>query len=349
MINARFFKYQLEFKAPAGTSRGVLTFKDTYFLILEHEGRIGIGECALFKGLSYDDNPNYEDKIKWLVDNINQPLAILQENLRHYPSILFGLESAFESLSPNGDMNTIFQNDFSEANGKIPINGLIWMGDEQFMLNQINQKIEEGFTCLKMKIGAIDFERELATLRYIREYFPSNELEIRVDANGAFTKKDVYKKLEKLAKFDIHSIEQPIAPGQADLMKKIANESIIDIALDEELIGIVDKRRKEDLIDKINPHFIILKPSLHGGFSGSEEWVEIVNQLNVGWWITSALESNVGLNAIAQFTYDFETNMYQGLGTGSLFTNNIQSPLVIDKGFLKIDKSLNWDFSNLNI
>ncbi|AYN68298.1 o-succinylbenzoate synthase [Euzebyella marina] len=340
-MEATYKKYTLQFKRPSGTSRGVLTQKETWFIILKENNRVGIGECGILRGLSFDDVPGYEDQLKWVCNNIQFGLDHLYETLYKFPSIQFGLEQAFISLSSSNPFH-LFSSDFILQKRPISINGLIWMGDEGFMHEQIAHKINEGFRCIKMKIGAIDFETEIALLKSIRNKFDPSEIELRVDANGAFSPTDALEKLKRLSEFQIHSIEQPIKPKQLKAMNGLSKHSPIPIALDEELIGILDVTEKEKLLQTIKPQYIILKPSLVGGFRGSQEWINLAEQMGIGWWITSALESNIGLNAIAQWTYTLASAMPQGLGTGSLYTNNFESPLVVRQGELIYDNALNW-------
>ena len=334
----------LEFKRPSGTSRGILNTKETWFLILEENDKKGIGECAIFRGLSYDDRLEYSDKLEWVCENIHMGKDALWEALREWPSIQFGVEQAFLSLASDNPM-VLFPSSFTNGEDAIPINGLVWMGDEQFMKEQIDEKITQGFNCIKLKIGAIDFEKECELLSYIRSQFSPEVMEIRVDANGGFYLSEALDKLIKLSSFKLHSIEQPIKQKQADSMLVLCLKSPLPIALDEELIGVVNYSDKENLLNKIQPKYIILKPSLVGGFKGSEEWIEIADRLGIGWWITSALESNIGLNAIAQWTYTLNNSMPQGLGTGGLFTNNINSPLYVESGHLKNDPTIPWDLN----
>ncbi|WP_298485680.1 o-succinylbenzoate synthase [uncultured Maribacter sp.] len=340
-MKATYKKYNLIFKQASGTSRGVLTNKETWFIILEENGKKGIGECGLFRGLSIDDVPEYEKKLKWVVANIHLRLEILLEELIHFPSIQFGLEQAFLSLNSE-DSFSLFPSNFINNNASIPINGLIWMGDEDFMLKQIEEKLQEGFNCIKLKIGAIDFSKELALIESIRKKFTPKEIELRVDANGAFTVEEALTKLKQLAQFKIHSIEQPIKQGNILDMKVLCNSTPLPIALDEELIGVFTIAEKEKLLQTIKPQYIILKPSLVGGFKGSLEWITLAEKYNVGWWVTSALESNIGLNAIAQWTYTLSNKMPQGLGTGALFTNNFTSPLYVENGKLFHSKFVGW-------
>ncbi len=340
-MKASYRKYTLKFKVPGGTSRGVLTEKDTWFLILEDKESMGIGECGLFRGLSCDDVPDYEEKLDWVCAHISLGVEALLEALRDYPSIQFGLEQAFRSLEVESPFE-LFSSPFTKGIRPIPINGLIWMGDPDNMQRQIKEKIESGFRCLKLKIGALSFDTELKLLEEIRKQYSAVELELRVDANGAFLPDEAEDKLEALAAFDLHSIEQPIKAGNLELMAALCSVTPIPIALDEELIGIIDVTEKARLLQTINPQYIILKPSLVGGFSGSMEWIQLAEELNIGWWITSALESNIGLNAIAQWTYTLDVSMPQGLGTGGLFVNNIESPLVVEGGCLSYRKNLSW-------
>lgn len=340
-MQATYKKYILDFKRPSGTSRGFLTQKETWFLILEEEGRYGIGECGILRGLSIDDVLEYEDTLTWTCSNIHLGKDGLWEALRNFPSIQFGVEQAFLSLSSKNPFE-LFPSEFTSGVRCIPINGLIWMGDEAFMNEQIEQKLKEGFRCIKMKIGAIDFEKEVAILKSIRNNFSKEQIELRVDANGAFSKTDALEKLKVLSELELHSIEQPIKQGNISEMSDLCAQTPLDIALDEELIGIFDMPEKEKLLQSIHPHYIILKPSLVGGFKGSTEWIQLAEKLNIDWWITSALESNIGLNAIAQWTFTLKNSLPQGLGTGSLFTNNLESPLTVSEGTLSYDPHKTW-------
>ena len=340
---ATFKRYCLNFKQPSGTSRGVLKTKDTWILTIAKDDKIGVGECGMFKGLSCDDRPDYEDKLQWTCDNINLGLDQLLHELQEFPSIQFGLEIAFKSLEQKSPY-ILFPSEFTESKKAIPINGLIWMGSEAFMKQQIADKLKQGFTCIKMKIGAIDFKTEMSLLKSIRKEFTSKDIELRVDANGAFAPNEALEKLKRLSDYNLHSIEQPIQRGQVQEMTRLCANTSLPIALDEELIGVFSASEKKALIDTIKPQYIILKPSLVGGFSGTKEWISIAEKNNSAWWITSALESNVGLNAISQFTYTLKSRLPQGLGTGSLFTNNIQSPLEVNQGALHYNNLVNWDF-----
>ena len=343
-MQATYHKYILDFKRPSGTSRGVLTQKETWFLILKKDGKTGIGECGILRSLSLDDRPDYEEKLKWVCENIHLGEEKLWEELREFPSIQFGVEMAFRSLAAN-DPFLLFPSNFTRGEAAISINGLVWMGEEQFMKEQIIQKIEGGFKCIKLKIGAIDFETEIDLLKYIRSEFTSEEIEIRVDANGAFLPAEALEKLKRLSELELHSIEQPIKQGQPEEMAKLCRTSPLAIALDEELIGVTDVTEKRKLLQIIEPQYLIFKPSLIGGIKGTQEWVDLLEEKEIKWWITSALESNVGLNAIAQFTYTLNNPVPQGLGTGSLYTNNFESPLEVDNGELRYLPSQKWNFN----
>lgn len=343
-MKATYKQHILNFKVPSGTSRGVLKTKETWYIIIENEGKRGIGECGILRGLSADDRPDYEAQLQHTCNNIEKGLDVLYTENVEFPSIQIGLEMAFKSLEANSTFE-LFPSNFTKGNATIPINGLIWMGDKAFMNQQIKQKIANGFDCIKMKIGAIDFQTELEVLKGIRQNFSESDIEIRVDANGAFSIDSALEKLKRLSDFKLHSIEQPIKPNQWEEMAKICEKTPLPIALDEELIGVFNDDRKQQLLNTINPQYIILKPSFIGGFKGSDTWITLAEKQNIGWWITSALESNVGLNGIAQYTYLKEVTMPQGLGTGSLFTNNISSPLIVKNGTLQYDRNLNWDFN----
>jgi o-succinylbenzoate synthase len=344
LIKATYYKYILQFKTPSGTSRGILKTKETWFLYLSKEGKFGVGECGLFRGLSIDDRPDYEDKLKWVCNNIELGLDILLAKTIHFPSIQIGLEQAFLSLQSTSPYK-LFVSNFTESNKAIDINGLIWMGDREFMNDQIKEKIAQGFRCLKMKIGAIDFATEVQLLASIRKEFSINDIELRVDANGAFKPSEALEKLKILSNYDLHSIEQPIRQGHYQEMALLCEETPLPIALDEELIGVFDVTKRTKMLQIIKPQYIILKPSLVGGFKESLEWIELAKKSGIGWWVTSALESNIGLNAIAQWTATLKSSMPQGLGTGGLFTNNFDSPLEVYKGGLYYNKNKNWNFN----
>ncbi|HEY9221874.1 MAG TPA: o-succinylbenzoate synthase [Lutibacter sp.] len=341
-MKAFFQKYILNFKRASGTSRGVLHTKETYFLKMVDGDKIGYGECAVFKGLSVDDREDYEDKLAWLCQNIDRNIDELLQELIEFPSIQFGLEQAFLAVKSENPFE-LFPSKFTKSEDAIKINGLIWMGTEAFMRQQIKEKLNAGFSTLKLKIGAIDFESEISLLKSIRREFSSEEIEIRVDANGGFLPSEALEKLKRLSDLELHSIEQPIKQGQIDEMAELCSKTPLPIALDEELIGVFGGTQKQEMLQTIKPQYIILKPSLVGGFKGSEEWIQYAENQNIGWWITSALESNIGLNAIAQWTYTLKNNLPQGLGTGSLFTNNFESPLEVKGENLHYSNKIKWN------
>ena len=341
-MKATFFKHTLQFKQASGTSRGVLTYKDTWFIELENNDLKGIGECGMFKGLSIDDRDDFEETLKWACQNIHLGLDALLGQLVAFPSIQFGLEMAFRSLNQKSPFE-LFPSEFTKGQDSIPINGLIWMGESSFMKQQIKDKLEAGFSCIKLKIGALNFDKELALLKSIRHEFDAQTIEIRVDANGAFKPREALEKLKRLSEFNLHSIEQPIKQGQLQEMAQLCLDTPLPIALDEELIGVFSVTNKQVLLQTIKPQYIILKPTLVGGFKGSHEWIDVAESHNIGWWVTSALESNIGLNAIAQWTYTLKNSLPQGLGTGGLFTNNVQAPLVVNQGRLFYDLKTKWN------
>lgn len=346
-MNARFLKYNLEFNQPAGTSRGILKTKETYFLLLDNGKEKGVGECNLFRGLSSDDRPDYEEKLQWVCDHISKKPREMMAALQEWPSILFGYEMAIRSLQ-SADPFTLFPSLFTQQQDSIPINGLVWMGDEKFMMSQLEEKLAAGFSCIKLKIGAIDFDAEMELLKSIRSRFRESEITIRVDANGAFAPDEALKKLDEISRYAVHSIEQPIRQGQWQEMEKLCQQTPLPIALDEELIGLYDSQKRKDCLDAIKPQYIILKPALVGGLASCREWINLAGECNIGWWITSALESNIGLNAIAQFTYTLGVKMPQGLGTGGLYTNNIKAPLEIKNGKLFCNDVSQWDTNQIN-
>ncbi|MDO4971879.1 MAG: o-succinylbenzoate synthase [Bacteroidales bacterium] len=320
----------LHFKQPAGTSRGVYTTRKIWLLTISDDGRTGIGECAPLPQLSCDDIEDYAAVLRKFCDQIEDSGVIPYEKMRPYPSMLFGVETAFEQLKHTDGL--VFDTPFSHGEEGIPINGLVWMGTHDEMLERLKEKLELGFRCVKLKIGAIDFQKELDLIQHIRKHFSRDEVELRVDANGGFTPEVALDRLQELARYDIHSIEQPIMARQWTEMARLCQLSPLPIALDEELIGVNTKAGKIHLLDTIKPKYIILKPSLHGGVAGTREWIELANERGIGSWITSALESNIGLNAIAQLAADIygpQITMPQGLGTGMLFTDNIDMPLEI--------------------
>lgn len=351
-IQFSYSKRTLVFRFDAGTSRGVLKTRDVYWIKAvnpQNPGVIGWGEAAPLIELSPDFRADFElilDKVlkemsleNWDSDP-NLVLLKLKDQIPfELPSIRFGLETAILDLL-NGGQKRILPNEFFDSQRPIPINGLIWMGDRDFMLEQIDQKLSEGFNCIKMKIGAIDFEQEIALLGYIRSRFSPEQIILRVDANGAFAPNEALQKLEKLADFHIQSIEQPISAGNREAMRSLCQNTPLPIALDEELIGIRDK---EQLLNEIQPQHIILKPTLIGGILETQEWIRLAEQRNIGWWMTSALESNIGLNAISQLASTFDSKIPQGLGTGKLYHNNLDSPLEVRSGFIHYNSEMGWE------
>ena len=345
MLKAKFKKYTLNFAEERGTSRGWLQTKESWFIIaynVNNQKIKGIGECSYLPNLNPENYETYENKIAEVCEKINENEYWLNEGLLEFPSIHFGLETALLDLKSKGS-KIIFESEFSKNSQSIPINGLIWMGNFDNMMNQVREKVAQNYRCIKLKIGAIDFEQELGILKGIRSI--SSKIELRVDANGAFTPENAMSKLTKLSEFNIHSIEQPIKQGQFEEMRKLCKTSPIPIALDEELIGQFTLEAKREVLEQINPQYIILKPSLIGGIKGSNEWIKLAEERKINWWITSALESNIGLNAIAQFVATKNNKMFQGLGTGKLYTNNIPSPLSIKNDELKYDLTKNWDLN----
>ena len=335
-----FLKKTFHFAFDARTSRGAMRDKVSWFVRVRGKDlrRYGVGECSPLPGLSIDAVSEYEtildtqlEKLESLNQSPGEILSALDQYISlDYPSILFGVETALRDLINGGD-RVIYHNSFIEG-VPIPINGLIWMGDESFMLKQVDEKIAQGFSCLKLKIGGLDFDHECRILEVIRGKY-GDRLTLRLDANGSFRAGDARMRLERLSKFGIHSIEQPLMPGDAG-MKALCENTPIPIALDEELIGVKRPEEKVRLLDTLNPQYIILKPTLHGGLKGCEEWIRIAGQLGIGWWITSALESNVGLNAICQFTANYPIVIPQGLGTGGIYTNNEPSLLKVAGGMI---------------
>ena len=324
----------LHFKQPAGTSRGVYTERRIWLVTVTDGSAIGIGECAPLPKLSCDDIPNYAEVLRHFCDEVERTGEIPYEALRDYPSMLFGLETALYEVRRKKEegRDVLFDTPFSRGEVGIPINGLVWMGTFDEMRERIEQKLEQGFRCVKLKIGAIDLDAELELIKQIRGRFSHHEVELRVDANGAFRFDEALYKLELLSQYALHSIEQPIKAGQWANMAELCRESPLPIALDEELKGVNDPEQKRQMLNIIKPRYIILKPSLHGGMMGVREWVDIARDMGIGSWITSALESNIGLNAIAQLCSDIygdAIKMPQGLGTGQLFTDNIPMPLEI--------------------
>jgi len=337
---ARFKKYTLNFKQASGTSRGVYTTREVWYLFLTDGTNVGIGECAPLPNLSFENPEKMSAKLQQVCNEIAS-FSNFPEELQNWPSIRFGLETALLDLQ-NGGEQILFPSLFTRGEQGIPINGLIWMGTPEFMKQQICTKLDAGFRCIKMKIGAIDFETEFDLLKEIRKEFSADEITLRVDANGAYSCQTALENLKRLSDLQIHSIEQPIKAGQSDEMAALCELSPVPIGLDEELIGVYDPSKMQKLVENIRPAYLILKPSLHGGLAGCEKWIELANQQGTGWWITSALESNIGLNAIAQWTFQQNIKTEQGLGTGQLFTNNLDSPLQIEGDHLWYKPIREW-------
>lgn len=327
MRKAEYEKYMLHFKEAAGTSRGTLVEKETYIIRIWDDAQPeikGTGECALFRGLSKEDCPEYEARLSELCRNIDR---VSPEHLVEWSSLRFGVEMALADLH-HGGKGIYFPSAFTAGQQAIEINGLIWMGDRTTMLQRIEQKLVAGFRCIKLKIGAIDFESELSLLKHIRTRFDRTQVELRVDANGAFSPEDALEKLEALSEFDLHSIEQPVKAGQWEVMADLCVHSPVPVALDEELIGVTRMEDKRSLVSAIHPQYLVLKPALCGGFAGACDWISLAQRAGIQWWVTSALESNIGLNALAQWVATLNNPMPQGLGTGQLYTNNFPSPVV---------------------
>lgn len=355
----RHKQHVLRFKFKAGTSRGELTEKRTWILNVHeshHPEVFGLGECGPLAGLSIDDHEEYDHYIDRIAQDLKkQDMPTSEEEVydlarrmvpKELPALRFGLETALLDLLNEGQ-RMIFKNGLVASGDRLPINGLIWMGEESWMKNQIDEKLAAGYSCIKLKIGAIDFEKECGLLEAIRKNYSADQVTLRVDANGAFQTNEALAKLKQLAQYDLHSIEQPIMPHQPEAMQMICKHSKVPIALDEELIGVHGLEEKRELLRFIKPQYIVLKPTLVGGLASTREWISLAEEQDIAWWITSALESNIGLNAITQFTASFSVGMPQGLGTGQLYENNFDSPLTVDKGFISYDQKAKWDLEGL--
>jgi len=344
-MRATFKKYTLNFKQASGTSRGVYTTRDSWFIFLNDGINTGIGECAPLPDLSIENLKMMSSKLLQVCEEISY-FSTSPGELKAWPSIQFGIETALSDLK-NGGKQLLFPSEFTSGEKGIPINGLIWMGTPEFMKQQIRIKIEAGFRCIKMKIGALDFDTEFELIKSIRKEFSSEDVTIRVDANCAYSYKTALENLKRISDLNIHSIEQPIETGRWNEMAELCQKSPVPIGLDEELIGISSRKEMKKMLETIRPAYLILKPSLHGGFSGCEKWIEEAEKIGAGWWITSALESNIGLNAIAQWTFQLNPTAEQGLGTGQLFTNNFDSPLEISGEQLWFRPERNWNLESL--
>jgi o-succinylbenzoate synthase len=355
-LQASFFKRVFQFNFKARTSRGLMKDKTSWFIKVWDSSEpkmFGIGEAGPLPGLSMDFTPDFEDKLIAVIKKFNDASikGTSMENIAsivplEMPSVIFAFETALLDLQNEGK-RIIYRNDFLTGR-EIPINGLVWMGDMDFIMTQINQKIDQGFSCIKLKVGGLDFDRECDTLHYIRKRYFRDNVTIRLDANGGFKIDTVLYKLEELTKYSVHSIEQPLKPGMAET-ESLCKRSPIPIALDEELIGKITRSDKEQLLQKLKPQFIVLKPTLHGGLQSCTEWISIAQSNGIGYWLTSALESSIGLNAICQFTANYETPIPQGLGTGTIYQNNFDSPLTVRSGFISYDHAIAWDPDLQNI
>ncbi len=353
MLTLSYQRRALRFNFPARTSRGALTEHTAYYLALRdmrNSGRPGWGEAAPLAGLSPDFGPSCEAQVRQLCEAVNkqrytflediQPLKLVREE---QPALRFALETAVLDLA-HGGRHQLYTNAFARGEAAIPINGLVWMGDAPFMRAQIRQKLAAGYSCLKLKIGSLDFATELALLAEIRAEASPAELTLRVDANGAFSPAEALGKLDQLARFGVHSIEQPLAAGQWAALAEVCRQSPIPVALDEELIGLTDPARQEALLAEVQPPYLVLKPTLLGGHAATQRWVSLAQTQGIGWWITSALESNIGLNAVAQLTGEYDVAGFaQGLGTGQLYHNNVAAPLRIAHGALHYDPAGPWE------
>lgn len=348
-------KKTFHFNFTARTSRGRMNDRTSWFIKIwddKNPDVVGIGECAPLPGLSIDDKPDFEETLRKTlssVQTLNGTTSLLDDAVAlvpsGYPSIVFGIETAILDLK-NGGRRVLFDNSFLQSK-PIPINGLVWMGDLDQMLQQASIKIDDGFRCIKIKVGGLNFEKECDIIQYIRKKYFRDEIEIRLDANGAFKPEEALFKLNDLSRFKIHSIEQPVKPGRPE-MEELCRKSPIPIVLDEELIGVEKFDDKKALLSRIKPQYIIIKPSLHGGIRAAQDWISIADSLGIGWWMTSALESNIGLNAICQFTANYQTTLPQGLGTGALYDDNFASPLEVKKGAIFYDPKQPWDLAELN-
>ena len=344
-MKATFKKYTLNFKQASGTSRGLYTTRNSWFIFLSDGTNTGIGECAPLPDLSIESPAKMGGKLLQVCEEIDY-FILFPEELKNWSSIRFGLETALLDLK-NGGNQKLFPSAFSRGEKGIPINGLIWMGTPEVMKQQIRTKLEAGFRCIKMKIGALDFNTEFELLKVVRSEFSANEITLRVDANCAYNFKTALENLKRLADLQIHSIEQPIATGHWSEMAELCRQSPVPIGLDEELIEIYSQPEMQKMLEQIRPAYLILKPSLHGGFAGCRKWIDEAEKIGAGWWITSALESNIGLNAIAQWTFHLNAKAEQGLGTGQLFTNNFDSPLEIEKEQLWFRPEKKWKLDDL--
>lgn len=349
MLYARWIEHVLQPKFELGTSKGPINARTVWYLIAWHSERpelLGIGEAALFPGHSKEFPADVKTKMVELCKDTSNWKARLEDDLVHVPSVRFAVEQCLRDLEVNGS-KLLFPSPFTLGKQGIPINGLVWMGDRDKMRTRLREQVERGFTTVKMKIGALGIEQELSLLEELREEFRPDVITLRVDANGAYNANNVMPVLERLARIGVHSIEQPVAPGLYEVMTELCKNSPVPIALDEDLIGLNIRRTKIDLLDNVRPQHIVIKPSLVGGWAATLEWIELAKERQIGWWITSALESSIGLNAIAQFTATLQLQQAQGLGTGSVYANNIPSPLLAEKGLLHYQPELPWQLDGI--
>lgn len=359
-LKASLHKKTFHFNFEARTSRGLMKDRTSWFIRISDGERFGVGECPPLPGLSSELDEDFENVLNSFVEGFNQagiskPCATLGEvhglinssfpSIARKSSMVFAFETAMLDLF-NGGERRIFKSSFNEGK-EIPINGLIWMGGMDFMLQQIEIKIRDGFRCVKLKVGGLDFERECDVLQYVRRKYFREDIVVRLDANGAFKNEDVLYKLNELSKFKVHSIEQPLKKG-SEFLTEVCAKSPIPVALDEELFGITGDQERREILERVKPGFIILKPALHGGLMGSAVWIAAAEKAGVGWWMTSALESNIGLNAIAQFTGQYPVEIHQGLGTGAIYDDNFSSPLEVRKGKLGLNSRENWDLEEVS-
>ncbi len=346
---ASYTQYTLRFKKPAGTSRGVLRTKTVYFLRLadrRHPDRIAVGECAPWPGLSLDDRPDFEAQLAAVCRRLNRGVPPAELDLSAFPALAFGLEMALRDRQ-GGSVRRLFDTPFTRGETSLPIHGLIWMGSRQAMAQQVEEKIAQGFSCLKMKIGALPFAEEVALLTEIRRRYPADRIALRLDANGAFSPRDALARLTELAPLHIEAVEQPIRPGQWPALAELCARSPIPIALDEELIGLQTDEGRRRLLDAVRPQFLVLKPMLLGGFAAAERWMALAAERGIGWWVNSALESNIGLNALAQWVSTHPSERVQALGSGQLYANNIPAPIRLAGNGLVMDTRRRWDVTAL--
>ncbi len=355
-FTASYQKYTLVFKKPAMTSRGALLTRDVYFLRLRTppsippnrgEALLGLGECGPLPGLSVDDRPDFEAKVAEVCRDLNRGCPPDDLELTGFPALAFGLEMALLDWR-GGGQRRLYHNPFSRGQASLPTHGLVWMADPAGLRHQIEQKVAQGFTCLKLKVGALDFETECRLLANVRRTYPADRIQLRLDANGAFTPENALERLTALAAFDIFALEQPLKPGQPTALAEVCRHSPIPIALDEALIGVSSRADKAALLQTIRPHYLVLKPSLIGGFAAAEAWIHLAESLGIGWWVNSMLESNIGLNAIYQWVGSLGVTLTQGLGTGQLYTNNIPAPLGLVGAGLRYDPGGAWDVSAID-